>query len=128
MNKKEYDFFISKTMFNLIALFGFLILFVTGIYFGYTFKENEEYINLYTKEIQLIKYINNKYTYNFISDSDKKYSEEIASRISNVVILFSIIGILFLEIGYRNSNKYKYNKSIKERLKQFIQKIKKVKE
>lgn len=120
-----YDFYISKIMFNLIALFGFLLVFIAGMYWGYTFKENDRYINVSTREIMLVNTINSKYTYNFIHNENKKYGEEIAPRIANIVSLLSFIGILLLEIGYRNACKYKYDKPIDVRFKEFIERIKK---
>jgi hypothetical protein len=123
---KNYDFFINKALFNLIALFGFLIIFLTGMYYGYTLKENSEYLQ--AKETKFINNINNKYTYNFIPNENKKYGDEISSRITNVILLFITIGIFLLLYGIKKSYKYEYNnKSFKEKLKILIKKLKKVK-
>lgn len=122
---KKYDFFISKIMYNLIALIGFLIIFMTGMFYGYTFHQNEQYFNTDVKEIRFIEYINQKYTYNFIPNKELKYSDELAKRILTVTYIFIFIGVLLLEIGYKFNNKYKYNKSLSLRLKEFYEKIKK---
>jgi hypothetical protein len=127
MNQKDietYDFFISKTMFNLIALFGFLLIFLTGVFWGYTFKENEQNFNTEVKEIKFVKYIHSKYIYNFIPNPEVQYGDEISKRISIVTLTLIFIGTLLLEIGYRGSCKYKYNKSLKQRIKYFIEKTK----
>lgn len=120
---ETYDFYISKIMFNLIAIFGLLTLVITGIYWGYTFKENEQYINVSTREIQLINIINKEITYNFEPNLNKKYGEEISPRIFNIVIIGVILSMLLIEIGYRNSCKYKYSKPFKQRFKEFIQRL-----
>lgn len=121
---KRYDFFISKTMFNLIALFGFLIIFITGMYWGYTFKENEQYFNKSVSEIKIVTYINEKYTYNFIPDNNKKYGDQLATRITIISLILITLGIVLLEIGYRNSTKYKHDKPFRQRIKEFYFRIK----
>ena len=121
----DYDFFISKTMFNLIALFGFLVVFLTGLFYGYTFSENKQYFDGNATEIKIVNYLNTKYTYNFIPSTDERtYSGQLAGRITNIVIVLIIIGVLLLEIGYRGSAKYKYPTTLIQRFKNFRAKIK----
>lgn len=127
MNKNDndkYDFFISKTMYNLIALFGFLLVFLTGIFWGYTLHENEQYFNTSVKEIRFVKFIDSKYVYNFIPNEKLNYGDELSKRITTVTICLIIISILLLEIGYRGSNKYKNPKSLIQRIKDFKEKTK----
>lgn len=121
---KEYDFFISKIMYNLIALIGFLLIFFTGLYYGYTFNENQQYFYTNLTEIKAVNYLNNKFVYNF-DEYKGTYGDNIAPRIMWVVIILTIIGVLFLETGYRMGSKYKYKKSLKERIKIFYNNIKK---
>ncbi len=127
MNAKQLDFIASKLLYNIVALFGFLIIFCTGMYWGYTFHENEQYFNTEIKEIKFIEYINTKYTYNFIPNKNLKYSDELASRITTVTILLIILGIILLELGYKFSAKYKYKNSLKQRIINLYNAIKKQK-
>jgi len=121
-----YDFFISKIMFALMALLGILVLFFSGVYWGFTYHENMDYINVSTKEIKYIETINTKYTYNFIHDENKKYGDEVAPRIFKVVMFFVIISCLLIEIGYRYGAKYQYKDTFIERIKKLFKKIKTV--
>jgi len=123
---KDYDFFISKIMYNLIALCGFLIIFMTGVYWGYTFHENNQYFNPSVNEIRFVEYINTKYTYNFVHNEELRYGDELSKRITLVAIGLMLVGTPLLEIGYRGSARYAYKKPFKQRFKEFLARLKSV--
>lgn len=130
-NLQKYDSFLNKQLFNIIALFGFLIIFLTGMFYGYTLKENEQYLT--SNELKFITYINNKYTYNFIPETDTKYngkfndayySFKLSYRITNVVIIFLCIGLFLFLYGNKKSYKYENKKSLIQRIKDYYKKLK----
>jgi hypothetical protein len=122
MDMKEYDFAISKLLYTLLALIGVLFILFTGIYWGYTFKENEQYFYKNVTEIKAVNYLNNKYTYDFTSVDN--YSDILSSRITNVSLLLVTIGIIILEVGNRNLHKYKYDKPLKQRIIEWYKRLK----
>jgi len=125
MDAQKYDFIVSKTMYILVTLFGVILIFISGIFWGYTFKENEQYFYTDIREIQIVKYLNTKYTYNFIPNTDEKYGDKIAYRIMVITLFLFFIGIVLTETGNRMGYKYKYDKPFLVRLKNWYYRIKK---
>jgi hypothetical protein len=124
LTAQSYDFFISKVLYTLIALFGFLTIFFTGLYYGYTFHANEQYFYTNLTEIKAVSYLNNKFVYNF-GEYKGTYGDAIAPRIMMVTTILTIIGVILLEVGYRMGSRYKYKDSFKQRLRNFYQNLKK---
>ena len=116
------EIFKNKLFYNTICVLGLILLVFTGIYFGYTYKENEQYFQ--SREISYVKYINTKFLYNIEYTNNKDYANNLSNRIFNITFILVIIGILLVEYGYRNTHKYNYNESLKERIKNWYKRVK----
>lgn len=104
------EIYINKFFYSVVAITGIIIIIFMGFYAGYTIKENEKFLD--TTLIKYTNFINTKFVYNIKYTTDNKYGADIGGRISDILVLFSIISICLIEIGYRGIHKYKSDKPL----------------